>query len=299
MLLSAALLLALLALLALYLLLRERPGTPTEPSTFPTDTVEVGDWTFRYHRSGRGPTLLLLHGIGANLYCWRTLVSLLAPHFDVVAPDLPGFGQSRGPAAARFGLDDQVPRVLAFLDRLGAGPVFVVGNSMGGNIALWMTKTQPERVRAVAVIAPATSPRLMPLPMASLAWLAVPVSRLLSRRAFAWAHRRTVTRKELVDALRVEETYLTYVGSPEAVRSFLLATEAIRDLRLPRQLTGIRKRVLILWGSRDLLVKRAVIDALESALPEAESEVHLGGGHHLQEDEPDWVAGRLLTFFQD
>lgn len=299
MLLTAALTLACVALLALYVLLRRVPELPAEPDVFFTQTLEVDGWTFRYHRSGRGPTLLLLHGIGANLYCWRTLVPLLAPHFDVVAVDLPGFGQTRGPVGARFGLDDQVPRLLAFLDRLGLASVYVVGNSMGGNIALWMTKTRPERVHAVAVIAPATSPRLMPLPAARLAWLAFPVSRLLSRQAFAWAHRRTVTRKELVNALRVQETYLTYGGSAEAVRSFLLATEAIRDPRLPRQLTGITKRILILWGSRDLLVKRAVIDALEAALPEAESEVHLGGGHHLQEDEPDWVANRLLSFFHD
>jgi pimeloyl-ACP methyl ester carboxylesterase len=52
-----------------------------------------------------------------------------------------------------------------------------------------------------------------------------------------------------------------------------------------------------LWGSKDKLVSRRVIDALEKALPQAESFVHIGGGHHLQEDEPDWVAEKVTSFF--
>ncbi|NJL24277.1 MAG: alpha/beta hydrolase [Calothrix sp. SM1_5_4] len=209
----------------------------------------------------------------------------------------PVFGQSSAHKHAHYGLDDQIPRLTAFLDALKIRKTYVVGNSMGGNIALWLALHHPERVLGTTVIAPATSPRLVPLSLQRLTWIAQPVSLLLTKGAMRWAHRRTVSKKDLVDAVRVEETFRTYGGRHEAVRSFMLATAAIRDPRLPRALEGIRTPVLLLWGSRDQLVPRRVIDELESALVKAESEVHVGGGHHLQEDEPEWVAGKIQAFF--
>ncbi|MBX3021662.1 MAG: alpha/beta fold hydrolase [Bdellovibrionales bacterium] len=260
-------------------------------------SADVDGWKIRYLISGRGPYLLLVHGIGANLFCWRFIAPLLAQHFTVVAFDLPGFGQSSALPGAAYGLDDQVPRVKSFMDKLGIRQAYVVGNSMGGNIALWLSLLHPERVLGCAVIAPATSRRLVPMSVRHLAWMAPPLSLLLTRQAMGWAHRRTVSKRELVDADRIEETFRTYGRSPQAVRSFLLATEAIRDPRLPSALAALKIPLLILWGSRDRLVMRQVIDELESAVEASESHVHMGGGHHLQEDEPEWVTEKLLAFF--
>lgn len=274
-------------------------GISTPFADVPIQFAEVNGWKIRYHRSGQGPVLVLLHGLGANLFCWRYLTPLLNKHFTVIAPDLPGFGQSSSLAGADYGLDDQVPRLIAFLDQLQIQEFAVVGNSMGGNIALWLALLHPKRVKGCVVIAPATSRKLLRLSVSQMAWLAQPLSLLLTRQAMGWAHRRTVSKKDLVDANRIEETFRTYGRNGEAVRSFLLATEAIRDPRLPDALKGIQVPVLILWGSKDALVMRQVIDDLESVLGAAESHVHMGGGHHLQEDEPEWVADKILAFLNE
>ena len=85
-------LLALLAGAALYIYLRHRPAPlPTPFEDVPVQSVDVNGWMIRYHRSGKGPYLLLLHGLGANLFCWRFITPLLAKRFTVIAPDLPGF----------------------------------------------------------------------------------------------------------------------------------------------------------------------------------------------------------------
>lgn len=262
-----------------------------------TDTVTVDDWTFRYHISGRGPHLLLIHGIGADLFCWRWIVPLLKKRFTIIALDLPGFGQSTKNKKADYGLDDQVERVLNFLDQIKVRSTFVVGNSMGGNIALWLARTAPDRIDGVCVIAPATSPKLVPMGLTHLRWLSTPLSYMVTRSAMRWAHRRTVSRKDKVDVGRVEETFKTYGRNPEAVRSFMLATQAIRDHRLPEALSDIRTKVLILWGANDLLVSQKVITRLEDVLNNSKSFVHAVGGHHLQEDEPDWVSDKISTFF--
>lgn len=276
-----------------------RKETEAQPfSEVDVQFAEVNGWKIRYVRSGSGPYLVLLHGIGANLFCWRFLNPYLSKHFTVIALDLPGFGQSSSRPDQAYGLDDQVERLTAFLDQMNIAQAYVVGNSMGGNIALWLTCRHPERVLGCAVIAPATSRRLVPLGVSRLAFMSQPLSLLLTRQAMLWAHRRTVSKKHLVDHNRIEETFRTYGRAPEAVRSFLLATEAIRDRRLPAALISIEMPVLILWGSQDLLVPRKVVDELEAALRASESHVHIGGGHHLQEDEPEWVAEKLLAFFR-
>ena len=280
---------------------RARTGT-TSPgpigAEFKTQTVTVGRWTWRVHRGGRGPTLLLLHGLGADLYCWRSLAALLKDQYSLIIPDLPGFGGSSKHDDVNYGLDDQIPRLVELLDHLKVGRIAVVGNSMGGNIALWFALRQPGRVRAVVAIAPAVSPRLIPPGLNYFSWVAQPLSYLATTSAIGWIHGRTVSRANVIDAERIRQTLTTYGRQQAAIRTLLRATEAIRDARLPLGLARIEAPVMILWGSRDRLVSRAVIDGLEQALPHAQSYVHLGGGHHLQEDEPEWTAEKLTSFFR-
>jgi len=286
-------------LFALWLWMRRRHIKPFQPfATVPIKTLELEGWYIRYHQSGRGPHLVLLHGLGANLFCWRWILPHLTARFTVTAIDLPGFGRSSKPLGATYGLDEQAERLEKILEHLDVAESYIVGNSMGGNIALWFALARPQRVLALALIAPATSSRLVPLPLERLAWLSGPASLLLTRQAMKWAHARTVSKLHLVDQDRIEETFLTYGRQHQAVRSFLLATSAIRDSRLLPRLKGFSLPVLILWGSKDKLVNRKVIDDLETVLPKAESYVHMGGGHHLQEDEPEWVAEKLTSFFQ-
>ncbi len=267
------------------------------PGRLPTEITEVDGWRIRYHQSGQGPHLVLIHGLGANLLCWRWIVKLFTPHFTVTALDLPGFGQSSKPSGEKYGLDEQAERLDKILSALGVTESYMVGNSMGGNIVLWYALKFPAQVRGLCVIGPATSPRLVPLSLEQWTWLSKPVSLMLNRRAMRWAHSRTVSKRDLVDEERIEESFQTYVRKAEAVRSFMMATALIRDPRLIQSLNKITQPLLILWGSKDKLVSRKVIDSLEAALPKAESFVHIGGGHHLQEDEPEWVSEKITSFF--
>jgi pimeloyl-ACP methyl ester carboxylesterase len=268
------------------------------PYALETKTTETGRWTWRYHTSGKGPDLIMLHGIGANLYCWEQLIPRLTSYYRVWAIDLPGFGGSSKHADEEYGLDQQAERLILFMDKMNIGKAHVLGNSMGGNIALWLARRFPHRVLDVGVIAPATNPKLVPLDLNKWSFLATPASYLMTRTAIRWAHRRTVSHQDRVDNARVEETFKTYGRQPTAVRSFIRATAAIRDPRLPDALKDLGTKVLLLWGTADLLVSKKVIEDLKAALRASESHIHDGGGHHLQEDDPDWVASRIVEFFR-
>lgn len=278
----------------LYHRLNRRP--PMDGGIKEYDFLEIDGFRIHYMKTGRGPGVLLLHGIGANLYCWRHLWPLLSDTHTVVAVDLPGFGKSSKPNGAGYGLDDQADRLIQLVDRLHLRQVRIVGNSMGGNIALWMAKRFPEKILEAVAIAPAASPRLMPLSLKRLSFLSALSTQLVNRRTMSWAHRRTLAETVELDPVLIEETIRTY-KNPEAIRSFFHAGESIRDSRLPSQLADVRSPVLLLWGRQDRLVPEHVIAEVQQCLPNVQLAVQEDGGHHLQEDHPEWVAEKILTFF--
>lgn len=89
---------------------------------------------------GEGPVMVLLHGAGGSGHSFRALIPLLAPHFRLIVPDLPGQGFTRPGSRARYGLDAMAEDLVALLDTLRVEPAFVLGHSAGAAIALRMAE---------------------------------------------------------------------------------------------------------------------------------------------------------------
>ena len=112
--------------------------------------VEIDGLSIRYLAAGEGPPLVLLHGAGDNSLDWRWVLPALARKHRVYAPDLPGSPDSARPAA------DYSPAfferfAVGFLAALGKGRATLVGNSLGGLIALRLALSEPARVRALVL----------------------------------------------------------------------------------------------------------------------------------------------------
>src|SRR5438270_9806397 len=94
-----------------------------------------------YHRVGSGPPLLLLHGIGHRWQGWEPVFDRVAPERELIAVDLPGFGDSPAPPSGTpAGIDSITDLLVAFLDDLGLERPHVAGNSLGGWAALELAK---------------------------------------------------------------------------------------------------------------------------------------------------------------
>ena len=117
-----------------------------------TRTVTVGDTTWSYDEGGDGPTLLLLHGFAADKGSWVPVAKRLTPHFHVVIPDLPGWGDSSRVQGASYDIDAQAQRLDGFVQALGLRGFVLVGHSMGGAIAGVYAAEHPERVRELALV---------------------------------------------------------------------------------------------------------------------------------------------------
>src|SRR6201996_7641781 len=104
------------------------------PNRAASTFVMAGGIRWHVQRMGEGPPLLLIHGTGAATHSWRGLLPLLAPHFDVIAPDLPGHGFTSSPPSHRLSLPGMATDVSRLLDAIGVKPDIAVGHSAGAAI---------------------------------------------------------------------------------------------------------------------------------------------------------------------
>ena len=106
-----------------------------------------------HDRRGSGEPIVLLHGLGSRRKAFAPVVDRLAGERELIAVDLPGFGESRpDPAGTKRGVDDHAERIERFCEELGLDRPHVAGNSMGGGIALELARR--EKVRSVTVFSP-------------------------------------------------------------------------------------------------------------------------------------------------
>ncbi len=123
---------------------------------FTQDFVDTGEVRLSVHRAGRGAPLVLLHGFPQNHACWAGVAPALARHFDVIVPDLRGYGESDAPA------DDAEHRVyskrrmardiVGLLDRLGLEKANVLGHDRGARVTYRMALDHPDRVDRLGII---------------------------------------------------------------------------------------------------------------------------------------------------
>lgn len=104
-----------------------------------------------YHRTGRGAPLVLLHGYPLDHRIWIECLPFLAQDFDLILPDLRGFGQSTA-LVSQYSMTDMADDLAGLLDHLGLENAFFAGHSMGGYVALAFAKKYPQRVRGLGLV---------------------------------------------------------------------------------------------------------------------------------------------------
>jgi len=258
-----------------------------------------------YTRLGQGAPLVLLHGIGMSRQSWDPVVPALARQFDVIAVDLPGFGDSppnqATPADADADADAANPAALAravavLLAELGVTEPHVAGNSLGGWVALELAAIYP--VASLTLLSPAGlwrrhTPAYCRVSLRASRWLtrhaAGPLSRLVKYR---------VGRALVLGQTHGHPTRLT----PEYARSAIAvmgtcpgfdATLAATATRRCLATTPIDAPVTVAFGSRDLLLPRRLARHLDQLPPAAEEETLPGCGHVPMADDPAAVAALI------
>ena len=124
------------------------------------EKIKINNIELAYSRRGNGPPLVLLHGFPLDHHLWDDVAPLLEDTFDLIIPDLRGFGGSET-VDTPYAMDDFASDIAGILDQLGIQKSAIAGHSMGGYVALAFARLYPERVRGLALVssqAPADPP---------------------------------------------------------------------------------------------------------------------------------------------
>ena len=263
-----------------------------------TDIAEIA-----LMEAGAGPPVLLLHGLGATKASFLPTVAALAQRHRAIAVDLPGFGDSGKPLRAAYDAPFFARAVVATLDALGLDRATIVGNSMGGRVALEVGLTTPDRVDRLVLLAP------------SLAWLRdrpwAPLLRLVPPQLGAVQPAPRLVVEAIVrrlipggqegwTAAGVDEFLRAYL-SPRGRAAFYTAARSIY-LEEPygsngfwTRLPALARPALFVWGRGDRLVPRAFARHVTEALPGSEH-LELTCGHVPQLERPRETHDAILRF---
>jgi pimeloyl-ACP methyl ester carboxylesterase len=281
---------------------------PERPPAFPrARTVRAHGVDTFYLDAGAGPVAVLLHGLGAtNASMLPTLVDLARDH-RVIAPDLPGFGDS-GTPAVEYGPTFFAQWLDAFLDAVGVERAVLVGNSMGGRIAIEASLVAPERVERLVLFAPSLAFKrfreataLVRLLSAQLAVVPMVMPRTIVLEALRMMFSRPERlRPGWYEAAADEfERVFATVGGRRAFFSAarqIYLEEAYGEAGFWDRLPAMRCPALFLWGDRDQLVPWRFGRHVTEALPHVRSIVLEDCGHVPQFEHPA-VTHRLVRDF--
>jgi pimeloyl-ACP methyl ester carboxylesterase len=278
----------------------------TTPGRLRFRTIASPSGRLSIMEAGLGPPVLAIHGLGATKGSFLPTVAALADSFRVIAVDLPGFGDSDKPIGAAYDARFFARAGVDLLDALELERAHLIGNSLGGRVALEIALRNPDRVGRLGLLAP------------SLAWRRsrpwVPLLRLtrpelglvqLAPRAVVEAivHRLIPGADEGWTAAGVDEflrAYLTPAGRAAfyaAARQIYLDEPHGEDGFWPR-LQTLRSDALFVWGRRDRLVPIAFARYVADALPRAR-QLELDCGHVPQIERPQQTHAALAAFLSE
>lgn len=251
----------------------------------------------RYRISGNGPPLLLIHGIGANIFTWKWMQPLLLDDFKVLTIDLPGFGKSSKIIDAQYDLDAQTNRLIEFCHLLNLKSIFLVGSSMGGAIALNMARLKPNIFPKVVTLCPASHRSLLPFDPKYFALTKNALARTINKRLMRTICLRVVHNQKLVDEDYINQYLQFYKDQPNSIQTFIKSTKAILDPRLPELFSDVKTPTLTIWGAHDTIVNQKTIQHLHKVLPKDILVIDNESGHHPMEDNPAWISDQIVSFF--
>jgi pimeloyl-ACP methyl ester carboxylesterase len=285
-------------------------GGEDRPARYPRSGVVQAGGVATFHLDA-GPRdarpVVLLHGLGATNASLLPTMWDLAADFRVLAPDLPGHGATsapRGSYDARF----FARWLAAYLDEVGVASAVVLGNSLGGRIALEVALLEPDRVDGLILLAPAVAfrklrqfvpavrfarPELAALPLPMTQGMA----RLTLRRMFSQPGRLTSQSYDAAagEFVRVYRRPAHRVAFFSSLRQIYL-DDAFGEAGFWSRLPGLKPPALFVWGSRDRLVPVGFARHVTEALPGATTVVLDDCGHVPQFELPDRTHAEVRRF---
>jgi pimeloyl-ACP methyl ester carboxylesterase len=262
-----------------------------------------------YRLAGKGPPIILIHGVTSSSANWQVVAPMLARHHTVLAPDLIGHGQSAKPRGD-YSMGAFASGVRDLAVALAIGPATVVGHSLGGGVAMQFSYQFPERTQRLALVSSGGLGRRVhgllraaTLPGSELVLPLLAAGRVLAGgRAIGRALDRAGIRLG-TDAIEIARGHAS-LGDAESRDAFVQALRASIDptgqrvSATDRLYLATQLPLLIVWGRHDRVIPVAHGERAHGLVPGSRLEVFERAGHFPHLDEPrqfvelveDWIA---------
>ncbi|MGI9236235.1 MAG: alpha/beta fold hydrolase [Woeseiaceae bacterium] len=260
--------------------------------------VDGETWHFLEGGPEDASVLLLLHGFGGDKDNWTRFAAALTDHYRVVAPDLPGFGESARHADWDYSLTAQRERLNGFVKALNLDRIHIGGNSMGGHLAALYTHRYTDQILSLALF----NNGGIDAPEPSEVWSAVmrgenpliigapeDFDRLLSLAAFKQPFVPWPAKGVLAQRAFEQAPFNDYI---------FVALKDDRYVGLEPLLPDIRQPVLIIWGEHDRVLDVSAIDVMKPLMPQAKVVIMPDTGHIPMIERPSETALHYLQFLK-
>jgi pimeloyl-ACP methyl ester carboxylesterase len=286
----------------------DRPAPPISPRQIPQQHLALHGHDVSYRRAGSGPTVLLIHGMAGSSRTWRDTMPLLARNFDVIAPDLLGHGESAKPLGD-YSLGAFASGLRDLLAVLGVEHATVVGQSLGGGVAMQLAYQHPELCERLVLVGSGGLGKEVSL---ILRMLTLPGAELLMPVLFPSFVRDTGNEvssflaRNGVRSARLSEMWRAYASLSQAPNrhAFLRTLRSVVDAS--GQTVSARDRLylaaamptMLVWGDADGIIPIEHAYEAHELMPGSRLEVFEHVGHFVHAEEPVRFAEVLTDFIE-
>lgn len=274
-----------------------------------TREISIHGHRVAYHESGAGPVVLLVHGMAGSMSTWDLVAPTLASRFTVVAPDLPGHGASEK-LVGDFSLGAYASTLRDLLLALGHERATVVGQSLGGGVAMQLAYQYPERCERLVLVGSGGLGREV---NHLLKLLTIPGSEGVLKLACAEQVRDAIaavgqlaSKFGIAAAPHVQELWRSYssLGDAETRTAFLRTLRAVIDTggqavsAANRLHLASEMPTLIIWGDADPIIPVEHAHAAHQAIAGSRLEIFPNVGHYPHCEDPARFIDVLTDFIE-
>lgn len=260
-----------------------------------TRSAVVDGFTMPYLEGGRGEPLILIHGFAGDKDNFTRCARFLTPHYRVIIPDLPGFGDASRVDGADHSMVAQAGRVAALMRQLGIERAHVAGNSMGGFIASELAGQYDDMVASVWLLDAAGTEASHDTPVLHTYLETGAMPLLVKEEAdFDNLLARTMHKRAWLPGFAVKALARRAVADYDFHRK--LFDQLHQSPLLEQRYTNIDKPCLVTWGAEDQLLNPRGAETFARLFPGARTDIMPGIGHLPMCEDPKATAQAFLRW---
>lgn len=264
--------------------------------------VEIQGNSITYYRSGKGETVLFVHGITTYSFIWRNIVPYFEKNYDVIVIDLLGSGNSAKPLNEDFSLKRQAFLIHEFCVKNEITKMHLVGHDVGGGVTQIFAVNFPELLYDMTLI---NSVAYNFWPVQPIVAMRTPIVRQLAMATLDLGMFKLIVKRGLYHKNQLSDELMSFFWKPMKTtvgrKGFLHFAKCLDNKNLTdieEELRNLKVPTLIIRGDADVYLSAAISEKLNSEIPNSKLVKIETGGHFIQEDEPEKVALSILDFFR-